>query len=443
MLDKDRIFVIDGYPGQGKTSYAHQMINESSSEERFIFVTPYLEKVKEIVEVKCPTKGFVEPDIRHGRGTKREHFLKLIRSGVNIATTHALFQSIDDDMIEALRLSNYTLILDEVFEVIESFDLYRDERDISYLNADDLTNQEKARGDIRSLIKKEYIKVKDDFTVSWIEDDILTKYENLKTLCDRGLLYLINDYLLIWSFPVEIFREGIFDRVYILTYQFEFQIQAYYYKLFDIEYSKWHVEREDGQYKLVPTDKTNSYESKWKERIRHLIHIVDNRKLNRIGDVYYDVYNRPIKTSLSRNWYASNVEHIGRVRDNVVNFFTNITKTKASDKYWTTFLEFKKHFKHKSLSKKHFVSLNARATNEYRDRHYLAYCINRYLVPYYVQFFEKRNINVDQDKIALSELVQWIWRSAIREGEEIWVYIPSQRMRTLLQKFLNNEEIVF
>ena len=40
------------------------------------------------------------------------------------------------------------------------------------------------------------------------------------------------------------------------------------------------------------------------------------------------------------------------------------------------------------------------------------------------------------DEYALSEMIQWIWRSAIRDGKEIWVYIPSRRMRELLKKWL-------
>ena len=39
---------------------------------------------------------------------------------------------------------------------------------------------------------------------------------------------------------------------------------------------------------------------------------------------------------------------------------------------------------------------------------------------------------MDEDAYALSVMVQWIWRSAIRDGDEIYLYIPSSRMRTLL-----------
>ena len=43
---------------------------------------------------------------------------------------------------------------------------------------------------------------------------------------------------------------------------------------------------------------------------------------------------------------------------------------------------------------------------------------------------------LDVDKLALSEMIQWIWRSAIRDGKEIWIYIPSSRMRGLLEDWI-------
>ena len=46
-------------------------------------------------------------------------------------------------------------------------------------------------------------------------------------------------------------------------------------------------------------------------------------------------------------------------------------------------------------------------------------------------------IEIDEDGFALSELLQWIWRSQIRQGKPIILYIPSKRMRELLEDFLD------
>lgn len=83
------------------------------------------------------------------------------------------------------------------------------------------------------------------------------------------------------------------------------------------------------------------------------------------------------------------------------------------------------------------MACTARATNEYRDRHKCAYLINIYMDPFIRNFFTNRGINPDQDLFALSELIQWLFRSAIRQGEPIKLYIPSQRMRELLEDWLD------
>jgi hypothetical protein len=53
-----------------------------------------------------------------------------------------------------------------------------------------------------------------------------------------------------------------------------------------------------------------------------------------------------------------------------------------------------------------------------------------------MKFFKKKNIEVNQDDWALSELIQWVWRSAIRNGKPITLFIPSGRMRTLFKNWL-------
>ena len=49
---------------------------------------------------------------------------------------------------------------------------------------------------------------------------------------------------------------------------------------------------------------------------------------------------------------------------------------------------------------------------------------------------KKKGVNIDEETWALSELIQWLFRSAIREENEINIYIPSKRMRNLLQEWL-------
>ena len=44
---------------------------------------------------------------------------------------------------------------------------------------------------------------------------------------------------------------------------------------------------------------------------------------------------------------------------------------------------------------------------------------------------------IKYEKYMLSALLQWIWRSQIRDGKSINLYIPSERMRELLKMWIN------
>ncbi|MNR36774.1 hypothetical protein D3C85_1547400 [compost metagenome] len=56
-----------------------------------------------------------------------------------------------------------------------------------------------------------------------------------------------------------------------------------------------------------------------------------------------------------------------------------------------------------------------------------------------MKLLAQKESNMDQTLYALSEMVQFIWRSRIRDGKEINLYIPSKRMRELLKEWLNDE----
>lgn len=43
----------------------------------------------------------------------------------------------------------------------------------------------------------------------------------------------------------------------------------------------------------------------------------------------------------------------------------------------------------------------------------------------------------DEDLFSLSAFLKWIWRSQIRDGQPIDIYIPSKRMRMLLKVWMD------
>ena len=59
--------------------------------------------------------------------------------------------------------------------------------------------------------------------------------------------------------------------------------------------------------------------------------------------------------------------------------------------------------------------------------------------PFEQRFFSTYGVAIDNDGLALSTLLQWIFRSAIRDEKPIDIYIPSSRLRILLNRYLNGE----
>ena len=94
---------------------------------------------------------------------------------------------------------------------------------------------------------------------------------------------------------------------------------------------------------------------------------------------------------------------------------------------------------------KRFLPCNAKATNDYSNCTGVAYLCNRFFDVNCVNFLaqqakEKNNpqLKFDNDNYALSELLQFIWRSNVRvadSGKPVYVWVPNSRMRRLLRNF--------
>lgn len=407
------VYIVDEIMGTGKTSALINYINRSGEEKHFLFVTPYLQEVERI-KSSCPGKRFVSPDDQFT--TKSEDIKRLIRSGENIATTHALFRRFDDDTLTRIRESHYTLVMDEVVEVVEKVC-------VSSYDA--------------KIILRDFVEISDNGRLVWVASDYSGKYTPYRKVIEEESVYRYSSGYWIKTMPKEMFLS--FENVFILTYMFHSQIQRCYFDLVGIGFQNLYVTGDSPEayqitevpQKRVPLD----YSS--------LIQIDDSAKLNRIGAYRYSDSGYIYKASrcaLSKGWYASNydTELMDQLKNNTYNFFHNKAKTPANRNMWTSFLgdenlnvNYKRRLAGKGYTKG-FVSCNARGTNEFRDRTSVAYLVNRYFDPNIKNFFVNQGISVDEDGFALSEMLQWIWRSAIRDGKEIYAYIPSERMRTML-----------
>lgn len=403
--EQPKIKVVDSIMGSGKTSWSIQHMNEADSERNFIYITPFLNEVKRVKE-SVTTRKFVAP-ANKGKG-KLANLKQLIINENDIVSTHALLQDADEELIKLLKISNYTLILDEAMNVVDQFHLDKD--DFKLLIHNQMVSIEEKTGLVRWNDESDYQN---------------TVYNDVKNLAKTENLYFFENTILFWTFPVSTFQA--FEEVYIMTYLFQAQQQKYYYDMYNLEYSYSAVEKLNETYVLVDHENKAPYD---KTLLKSLISIYDGR-LNSIGE---DM------NALSKSWFIKekNVDIVPKLKKNIYSYFKNNVKSPAKLNMWTCFKNDIPKLKGEGYTKG-FVPCNARATNEYKNKQSLAYTVNRFMNPYEYKFFKSKGTEVNQDMFALSELIQWIWRSRIREGESINLYIPSKRMRTILIDYLESE----
>ncbi|HGO9415610.1 TPA: DEAD/DEAH box helicase family protein [Bacillus cereus] len=411
-----KINIIDSIMGSGKTSWAIQFMKNAPAYQKFIYITPFINEVERIIT--SVNRNFHQPQADCKGETKLEDIKRLISEGKNIVSTHSLFRNINSEVIDLLDMENYTLILDEVMDVIEQVDVSKD--------------------DLKMLTENEVIGVNQNGVVHWKQLDYRKGYfEKLRNLANSGNLMMYEDKgnepsALYWIFPVDIFK--CFEEVFILTYMFDGQIQRAYFDLFGQEYVYQSVVKEGDNYKLAPYV---SFKNEDRSHLKELINIYylspkDKKDMNKMGNKhnYFSVSDLKKKT---KNKDTKKV-----IRDNAYNFYRNKCNVPTTEVMWTTFKEFKDSLAPMGL-KEHFVSVNARATNQFQHKRTCIYLANIYTNPLIKHFFNKQGIQLNGDLFALSELLQWLFRSRIRTGKSIDVFIPSKRMRTLLEQYLNNE----
>lgn len=401
--------VCDAAMGYGKSSSAITYMNEHP-DMRWIYITPYLDECKRIKKA-CPKLRFVEPSaiVEHKHSNKTTHTAELIKEGKNITTTHQAFKNYNPDMLEDIRKYHYSVIIDENVEVLERYEIHPDDLKMA-LDA----------GYVEEIDCKYYIK-NDDYKGVVLAD-------MFKLIKSRDLVHIQDEEhneLFYWALPPSLITS--FDEVMILTYMFEGQSLHHFLNIYDIPYDMIHVTMcEDGQYRFCNEGGTVP---DYVRDITSKIHVLDNDKMNAIGDQYFD---------LSMNWFKRGGEPVEQLKKNIYNYFNNICgKAGVKKRLWGSYKKVESKLKGKGYSNA-YLTFNCRATNEYRERDVLVYAANPFMNVAEKRFYELHGIQIDEDTYSLSIMIQWIWRSAIRDGKEIYIYIPSRRMREMFLRWMNN-----
>lgn len=417
------IRVCDAIMGSGKTQSAITYMNERP-DQRFVYITPYITETERIVE-SCPDLRFRMPSdkIRDFCFSKVEHTRQLLAEGRNIATTHASFKLYTPDMIENIQRHHYTLIIDEAVTMLSEVEdspadvqLFHDAGILERREDGTLHFTGKAYDDdgaLSGLYK--LVKYNDVFRLANADDELVSDDES-------------DDKFFYWETSPGALSA--FDNVFILTYLFDGQDMKYYLDANHLPYQYIGVDRDaDGTYRFSDTMR---YYPEYLARLDSTARIWEHEKMNAIGKA---------KFALSKNWFKKNRDtEVAQLKNNMRSYFKyHFGHLPPSCVMWSTYKSYERVTRPAGCSSG-FVSCNLRASNEYRERCVLAYCVNLFINPFLKRYLTVGGLAPSDDKYALSVMIQWIWRSAIRDGKPIDIYIPSRRMRDLLKVWIKETQ---
>ena len=399
------IYVCDAIMGAGKSSAAIHHMNNST--DKFMYCTPYLTEVTRVREA-CASRNFCEPkETTEGKGGKRFSLQRYMSNAENVVTTHQLFAKAGGGVFRSAEDNGYVLIIDESYDVVQDLDV----------NSRDL----EAAMNV-GLIEER------DGNLLWVDDDY-TKglFSPLKQMLEEYRVVTdLNGEYSCWVYPPETF--ACFRDIYILTYLFEGSLMQSYIEAYNMPYQRIGVHAVGDHYEFFD-GKTEMPE--YTKYISGKIHINEEPRLNEIGNQ---------TNALSKGWYIRNSGGKGKVHDlmNRTRTFNRRCGGRSDMKMWVTFKGYEEAVKSAHLGKDNFVPIGMRATNKYADKRDLSFLVNVFCNPYTKLALSRLNMTVDDNLYALSSLVQWVWRSRIRNGEDINLFLPSSRMRGLFNGWLDS-----
>lgn len=414
------IRLFDAPTGSGKTTAMFKWML-GNPERRYLYVSPMLSEVEDRVVNELSALSFVYPspyyDVETQSSGKSYSLLKYLEAGRNITFTHSLFKSLSDEHMSVIESMGYTLVIDEEVEFITQ---YRD----NYVDADIIT-----------LFKNKWISVdEEDFgRVVWVNEKILpeSKYYEFKRMCDSSLLYNVGDRVMVVSLPMSLLISA--KEVFLLTYKFDGSIMKPFISMRGI---RWVDIKE-----VYSEISTTVNEKEWKERIKTLLTIGENKNTK-------EIKNR--KWSLSHGWYTNNatkeqLEFVGKTIRNICvkhgqeNVLYTMPKSSSERQIGGRYNNRCALNRRTKNGEGYYLYPGARATNIYSYKTAMIHAYNRHPNLAVDIYLRKYGEGVDKDEWALSEMIQWIWRGCIRNNQPMTIYFLSDRMEEIFTKWLYNK----
>lgn len=407
-----KIELLDSIMGSGKTQGVIQwMLN--NPQNKYLYVSPMLTEVEERIPTACQALEFTYPCTEEYK-TKGQHLLKLLEEGCNVSFTHSLFTDLTKQHLSLIRKHEYVLIVDEEVAFIEPY------------------KGNYSRDDIVSLEKAGHIRVEEDnlgrVVWQWYDDNEMndTAYSKLKRMSDLGMLYCAkrDRKIMVVHLPIELVQSS--RRVILLTYLFKGSVMESFMDLKGIKIVPFK--------EVVPPKTTKDVLTKAKS----LITFIDTTTTKAVSNL-----------SMSSTWYSKNATtaDLERVSNAIFSVYRKFgdkesfifTAPKSlADYQYVKDEKLKRNIIHKKMPKDvDWIYCGTKATNMWSHKTVAVHAYNRYVNTAIKAYLQDYGTPPDDDMFALSEMVQWIFRTCIRNDEPLQLCILNSRMKGLLCNWLS------
>ena len=394
---------IKDYPcGSGKTT---SMINCFKEEEKYLVILPYLKEVDRVI-LNTNNVTFVQPTpddtISHTKSESLRDFLLL---GKNIATTHSMYERLVPLSEEGL-IEDYNIIIDEVPEVVQSVSR-KSKTSIKDFYIDGGYIEVTANGLVTATDKWRQKKEE-------VADTLST---NILTFAETGCLYLLGEQMFIWAMPSKLLQSG--KSVTIMTFKAEGSMLSSYLKKLSLPF-------------IVQKDKQK--EKAFREQASELINLQNIPNISKLK-LSYSGQQQGMRSKEYCSKLSGSLKNL-RGRQLKGLDLSNVLLTCKKDAWVKdngkagVFAQGSKMFENTN-----WIANTTRGTNEYAHCSHLIYLYDQHVNPVVARWLNEHTRSFD-DAYALTELIQWVWRSRIRRGEPITLYLPAPRMRSIFIDWL-------
>lgn len=398
--------IVDRPCGSGKTSTL--LLPSLKDGGPHLVVVPFLTEADRIVQ-EAPVP-FVQPS--DTSGTKTENLRDLLVDRQNVVVTHNLYARVALLCREGL-LDGYSIHIDEVPDVCTQMEGKTSASWSEFYVGNGYVLVDTTTGKVSPTGKW-------DDRVEEVADTLDTR---IYRAAKAGCLFLVSGTFLMWAMPEELLKSGLSIRVY--TYRAEGSLLAAYLRRLkiparhDYSVSADEVFRRQAkrliEVKTIPSvDRSvnpRAPEFRWS--------MTGQDRTRRQGDLLKRV------SSALRNLRRYDLKDVP-----VQNIMLTCPKA-----LW----EGKGGYRTGSrMGDVNWVGNTTRGTNRFIECGHLIYLWDQHINPFVRSWLglDDRRAN---DEYALSELIQWVYRSRVRRGEPITLYLPSSRMRSLFQGWLDGE----